>query len=160
MPHDVDALRANDDHTPLAETPPRLCEWTKKGTVKPDSLEEGLNPLRFGSVEKGPGNASPLCSEETLSPCCLVHVPKSASELEAGMRTKHKYFWEEPFHEAIFEVNPEDLVRKIVVARAAINARVSELLLQDGRRAERHAIIDALSSLQLLEMARLSSPTH
>lgn len=68
------------------------------------------------------------------------------------MRVKRKYSWEEPFYDAISNATSPDLVCKITIARTAIDARISELLSSRGGNAERQAVIDALFSLQILEM--------
>ena len=61
------------------------------------------------------------------------------------------YAWEESYQAAIREIDREKLPKLIRTAKAAIDARLHELQLDHGGRAEeRQAISDALASLNVL----------
>jgi len=68
------------------------------------------------------------------------------------MKPRYKYSWQEPYLDAVSDVNAITLQWKINAARTVLDERVAELLLCKGENAERLAIIDALFSLHFLEM--------
>ena len=64
---------------------------------------------------------------------------------------KAHYVWEGPYKAAVLELDLEKLPQRVHEAKAAIDARLHELQLDHGGRAEeRQAISDALASLNVL----------
>ncbi|HEY1464464.1 MAG TPA: hypothetical protein VGF44_13695 [Terriglobales bacterium] len=55
------------------------------------------------------------------------------------------------YSEAVLEVNYNELPNRIAIARQAIDERREQLQLRDGNRQESQALLDALSSLHILE---------
>ena len=63
--------------------------------------------------------------------------------------------WQIPLHEAMLEVNPEKLAKKILEVEALICARLLEMASDTDHRDEREAIVDAVAILRLLKKEEL-----
>jgi len=59
--------------------------------------------------------------------------------------------WQKPVHEALVELDHENLQVRIATARAAISHRLETISQHDGHQAEQQAMQDALATLWMLE---------
>jgi hypothetical protein len=66
--------------------------------------------------------------------------------------------WQNPFREALLEIDREKLQRKMMKAEEAIFQRLQQLAGTSGSEAERQAIEDALASLRVLKRDNLGFP--
>jgi len=58
--------------------------------------------------------------------------------------------WQPLYHEAVFELNPEKLTRRVAAARNTIYARLATLGDQPANARERKALRDALDVLDIV----------
>jgi hypothetical protein len=65
--------------------------------------------------------------------------------------------WQEPFRQALLELDENRLSERVAAAEAAISNRLEVIEDDPLQQAERNAITDALSSLRILK--RTSGPT-
>jgi hypothetical protein len=66
--------------------------------------------------------------------------------------------WQGAYQEALLELNPTSLERKITNAEAAIFKRLQELSDNKDHHEERLALDDAISGLRVLKTDRLKFP--
>jgi hypothetical protein len=66
--------------------------------------------------------------------------------------------WQTPLQEAMLEVNPKKLAKKIQKLETIIFKRLLEMSSDTDHEDERHAIADAASILRVLKKDRLSYP--
>lgn len=70
--------------------------------------------------------------------------------------------WQEPYQQAMLELEPGKLQQKVLDAEAAIYRRLQQLTdgeaHTDGAWEERLAIDDAISSLRVLQVEKLKFP--
>ena len=70
--------------------------------------------------------------------------------------------WQEPYQQAILELDPAKLRQKMLDAEAAIYGRLQQLTdgksHADGAKEERWAIDDAISGLRVLQREKLEFP--
>ena len=66
--------------------------------------------------------------------------------------------WQNPFREALLEIDREKLQRKMMKAEKAIFQRLQQLAGTSGSEAQRQAIEDALASLRVLKRDNLGFP--
>jgi hypothetical protein len=66
--------------------------------------------------------------------------------------------WQTPLREALLEVNPKKLAKKIQRVEAIIFKRLQEMACDTDHQDERHAIADAASILRVLKKDSLSYP--
>lgn len=70
--------------------------------------------------------------------------------------------WQEPYQQAMLELDSEKLRQKILDAESAIYSRLQQLTdgeaHTDGAKEERLAIEDAISSLRVLQKEKLEFP--
>jgi hypothetical protein len=66
--------------------------------------------------------------------------------------------WQTPLREALLEVNPKKLAKKIQRVEAIIFKRLQEMASDTDHQDERHAIADAASILRVLKKDSLSYP--
>jgi hypothetical protein len=59
--------------------------------------------------------------------------------------------WQQPFQEALLELNRQRLKERVAVAEKAIVRRLQSISLEQASEAERVALADALSSLRVLK---------
>jgi hypothetical protein len=66
--------------------------------------------------------------------------------------------WQNPFREALLEIDCEKLQSKMMKAEEAIFQRLQQLAGTSGSEAERQAIEDAISALRVLKREKLNYP--
>jgi predicted DNA-binding protein (UPF0278 family) len=66
--------------------------------------------------------------------------------------------WQNPFREALLELDREKLQSKMMKAEEAIFQRLQQLAETSDSHAERQAIEDAISALRVLKREKLNYP--
>ena len=66
--------------------------------------------------------------------------------------------WQNPFREALLEIDREKLQSKMMKVEEAIFQRLQQLAGTSGSHAERQAIEDAISALRVLKREKLNYP--
>jgi hypothetical protein len=59
--------------------------------------------------------------------------------------------WQQTYHDALLELNPQKLVQRVNEAEKAILSRLQEMRIGSDSRMEAQAIEDALSGLRVLK---------
>jgi hypothetical protein len=59
--------------------------------------------------------------------------------------------WQQTYHDALLELNPQKLVQRVNEAETAILSRLQEMRIGSDSRMEAQAIEDALSGLRVLK---------
>jgi len=59
--------------------------------------------------------------------------------------------WQQPYHDALLELNPEELVQRVNEAETAILSRLQEIRLSSDSHLEVQAIEDAINGLRVLK---------
>lgn len=59
--------------------------------------------------------------------------------------------WQETYHDALLELNPQKLVQRVNEAERAILSRLQEIRIGSDSRMEAQAIEDALNGLRVLK---------
>jgi hypothetical protein len=59
--------------------------------------------------------------------------------------------WQETYHDALFELNPQKLVQRVNEAETAILSRLQKIRIGSDSRMEAQAIEDALNGLRVLK---------
>jgi hypothetical protein len=59
--------------------------------------------------------------------------------------------WQETYHDALLELNPQKLVQRVNEAETAILSRLQEIRIGSDSRMEAQAIEDALNGLRVLK---------
>lgn len=59
--------------------------------------------------------------------------------------------WQKPYHDALLELNPEELVQRANEAERAILSRLQEIRLSSDSHLEVQAIEDAINGLRVLK---------
>jgi len=59
--------------------------------------------------------------------------------------------WQKSYHDALLELNPQKLVRRVSEAETAILSRLQEIRIGPDSRVEAQAIEDALNALRVLK---------
>jgi len=59
--------------------------------------------------------------------------------------------WQKPYHDALMELNPQELVQRVSEAERAILSRLQEIRLSSDNRLEVQAIEDAINALRVLK---------
>ena len=59
--------------------------------------------------------------------------------------------WQETYHDALLELNPQKLIQRVSAAETAILSRLQEMRIGSDSRMEAQAIEDALNGLRVLK---------
>jgi len=70
----------------------------------------------------------------------------------------NQFGWQKPLRDALLELDPEQLQRKVTEAETAIFERLQELSLTPDSTEERRALQDATNSLRVLKKESLQYP--
>ena len=65
--------------------------------------------------------------------------------------------WQKPLLQAVMETRPDSLMEKIKISETAISERVRELESNPGRKEERAALYNAISTLKALKKVLIQS---
>ena len=78
--------------------------------------------------------------------------------MESSMPDQDKFAWQRVLHEALVELNPDQLKEKVAAAEAAIFQRLQDLGQRPDDAEERHALHDASNALLTLKREVLKFP--
>lgn len=75
----------------------------------------------------------------------------NAFEIEIESEDLQYPVWQKPLQEAFLELDKERLQQRISTAEFAVHSRLQNVAIRPELKAERQALIDALSSLRILK---------